>query len=107
MKGILLDSNDDLKVSVKRDSSGKITSGLVVGDTFYQNCRLVILAQKGEFKEAPTLGLGIDSYLKQAVTPQVRQKFITNLRSELTSAGLNASVTVEKNDISKFTIDKK
>jgi len=36
-----------------------IVQGMVVGDTLYQNQYLILQAQKGEFKEHPTLGVGI------------------------------------------------
>lgn len=58
--GIQLTSDLELAINVVRDSDGLITSGLVVGDTLYQNQYLILAAQKGEFKENPTLGVGIN-----------------------------------------------
>jgi len=57
--GIQLDSDIDLFISVEKDSSGLITSGLVIGDTLYQNQYIILSAQKGELKEEPLLGVGI------------------------------------------------
>lgn len=103
MKGILLD-NDDLKIDVKRDESGLITSGLVVDDITFQRCDLIIRAQKGEFKEHPALGFGIESYLRSPLT--VRQKFINNMQTELKSDGFaGAKVIVNQNDLSDFRIE--
>ncbi len=105
MIGILVDDNNELRFSVKRDSNGLITQGLMIGNIDYQRCRFIITAQKGEFKNAPTLGFGIDNYLKKPVTPHGRQQFITELKSELSSDGITAPVKVDGNDISKFEID--
>jgi len=63
MKGILLDEAGDLQITVKRDSEGKIVSGLVIGDSSLQNQYVILAAQKGEFKEYPTLGVGISDML--------------------------------------------
>lgn len=64
-KGILLDeTTGDLSVKVVRDASGKIISGLTLGNIDYQNIRLVILSDKGDFKEHPVLGVGATRYLK-------------------------------------------
>ena len=58
------DSNDngevlDLKVSVVRDASGKIASGLVVGNTLEQNKASILIAHQGDFKFNPDLGVGL------------------------------------------------
>lgn len=58
------DSNDngevlDLKVSVVRDASGKIASGLVVGNTLEQNKASILIAHQGDFKLNPDLGVGL------------------------------------------------
>ena len=47
-----------------REASGKIISGLTIGDTDYQNIRLIVLSNKGDFKEHPILGVGAERYLK-------------------------------------------
>jgi hypothetical protein len=53
---------------------------------------MVIEAQKGEFKEVPTLGFGIDNYLKS--NENVKQVFVNELTKELKSIGFeNAKVT--------------
>jgi hypothetical protein len=69
MKGTAIQLTDgtsgsiDLKFDVKRDSSGKIISGLVIGDTLNQNQGLLLVMQPGELKEFPTLGVGIQDFL--------------------------------------------
>ena len=52
--GILLDQNGDIMVR---------NGGMVIGDTTLQNQYLILVAQKGEFKEYPTLGVGISDML--------------------------------------------
>lgn len=105
MKGILVDESCELRIEVERDEKGLITQGMVIGNNMYQRCNFIIIAQKGEFKQAPTLGLGIDSYLKKTITPHAKQQFITELKSELSSDGIKAQIRIEGNDISKFRID--
>lgn len=53
----------DLKIEVVRDSDGLITQGLVVGNTMNQNQALIIIANPGEFKFNPTIGVAIDELL--------------------------------------------
>ena len=59
--GIQLNGNFDLDIQVRRDANGRITSGLTVGDVTYQNQAMILKAQKGEFKENPTVGVGIEN----------------------------------------------
>lgn len=58
--GIQLTNALEPVIDVVRDSTGMISSGLVVGDILYQNQYMILTAQKGEFKEYPTLGVGIN-----------------------------------------------
>ncbi|GHV13644.1 hypothetical protein FACS1894169_01090 [Bacteroidia bacterium] len=65
MTGILLnEETGDLAINIIRDANGKIVSGLTVGDADYQNIRLLLLSNKGDFKEHPILGVGVERYLK-------------------------------------------
>jgi hypothetical protein len=57
--GILLSSDYDLAVNVRRDAEGKITQGLTVGNTTCRNQALILLIQKGELKTSPLTGAGI------------------------------------------------
>jgi len=58
--GIQLTSSLELSIYPVRDSTGLIVSGITIGDTLYQNQYMILNAQKGEFKENPTLGIGIN-----------------------------------------------
>ncbi len=53
----------DIDVKVLRDSSGKIVSGMVVGDILAQNQALILQLHKGELKEDPSVGVGISDML--------------------------------------------
>lgn len=53
----------DLKIEVERDSDGKIFQGLVIGETMKQNQALIIVANPGEFKFNPTVGVAIDEMI--------------------------------------------
>lgn len=57
--GITINDNMRLKVVPKRNSDGLIISGMVVGETLYQNQALILLVQPGEIKEKPTMGVGL------------------------------------------------
>lgn len=58
--GIQLTNDLELAIHPVRDNTGAILSGLTVGDTLYQNQYLILTVQKGEIKEYPTLGVGIN-----------------------------------------------
>lgn len=53
----------DIDVKVLRDSSGKIVSGMVVGDILAQNQALILQLHKGELKEDPSVGVGISDMI--------------------------------------------
>lgn len=71
MKGIGIQVNDgtdsgafmDMKVKVQRDSDGKITKGFVVGQTLRQNMAFLLIAEQGELKHNPELGVGLQGIL--------------------------------------------
>lgn len=52
-----------LDVQVHKDLSGKITSGLVLGNTLQQNMASILIAEPGDFKNNLSLGVGIRSVL--------------------------------------------
>lgn len=53
----------DLQMAVQRDAAGLVAQGLEIGVTTFQNQALILQASKGEFKEYPTLGVGISDIL--------------------------------------------
>ena len=88
--GILLnDTNDqgeilDLKIEPVRNASGKIISGLVVGNSLEQNKALLLITQPGEFKFRPDLGVGIEDLLLSNDFLEYRHK----IRQEFEKDGL-------------------
>lgn len=53
----------DAKVVVVRDSQDKIIQGFVIGDTLRQNQAFILMAQQGEIKFRPDMGVGISNLL--------------------------------------------
>ncbi len=101
MTGILLDDNYELRIEPVI-SNGLIVSGLVIGSTAYQRCRLIAEAQKGEIKEHPTLGFGIEKYLRSQLT--MKQQFIVELQKELKSDGINTATVIVADDFTQLEI---
>lgn len=62
MKGIQL-ADYDLSVEVVRDNTGKIVSGMVIGDVLEQNQAIILNMHKGELKENPYMGAGVSDML--------------------------------------------
>ena len=46
-----------------QDASGRIVSGLVLGDILHQNQALIMVFQKGDLKDDVSIGVGIDRML--------------------------------------------
>lgn len=59
MNGIQM-TDYDLDIKVVRDASGRIQSGLVVGDILHQNQALILVFHKGDLKDDVSVGVGID-----------------------------------------------
>jgi hypothetical protein len=94
MNGILLDETGDIMI---RNGS------MAIGNNDMQSIALIIESQKGEFKEYPTLGFGIDNYLKSPDT--TKRQFICNLERELQSSGYkNAKVKCTGDNILEFEV---
>lgn len=79
-KGILINENMELAVRVVRDSSGKITSGLVIGECIDQEAYLVLCMNPGDCKEDPILGPGLNKYMRgknnqSEINMRIRQHF--------------------------------
>ncbi|MDD2345198.1 MAG: hypothetical protein RBS19_03290 [Bacteroidales bacterium] len=100
MNGIKLDDNNQVVVSVKKDSSGIITSGMVVDNINAQRCRIIAEMFPGELKEHPVLGFGISKYLKKVDID--KQQFINELTKQYKADGMNTKVTIGNN---KFEVD--
>ena len=53
----------ELDIRVVYDDSGKIVSGLCVGDILHQNQALILVLHKGDLKSDVSVGVGIDRML--------------------------------------------
>lgn len=62
-KGILLDDGLDLQIKPVYDTNGKITKGVVIGNSIYQNQALILITNQGEWKLSPLVGVGIETLL--------------------------------------------
>ncbi|MDR0872982.1 MAG: hypothetical protein LBN27_05880 [Prevotellaceae bacterium] len=91
-KGILLDENNDLKIQVRRGADGKITSGLVVGESKVQDVYLVLQSNQGEFKEDPILGANLFRNIRMKAD---RSKIKSDIEIALARMGVKLS-DVEK-----------
>ncbi len=70
----------DLKINPVRNTSGKIISGLVIGKTLEQNKAFILMAQQGELKINPNIGVGFgDITLGTDLLPyrhKIREQFL-------------------------------
>lgn len=74
-KGVQLNGNGDVLV----------TNGhLSVGEVTYQNVYLIIASNKGEWKEHPLLGAGIDSHIGE----ESKTMLAYTIRTELAKDGI-------------------
>jgi uncharacterized radical SAM superfamily protein len=73
MKGILLDENGGLMV---RNGS------LVIGDVAQQNQRIILYANKGEIKESPLVGVGLDNMLLEHDFKAIRKEIINQMEND-------------------------
>jgi hypothetical protein len=93
MKNIGIKINDsasglesiDLKIDVVRGSDGLITQGLVVGNTMNQNQAMILIANPGEFKFNPTIGVAIDELILDNDYLRMRHR----IRDHFAKDGLN------------------
>jgi hypothetical protein len=97
MKDILLDKNGELQVQ---------NSDIVIDEGTQQSVHYVIISQKGEFKAAPSLGFGIDGWLKRAgQTDNVKQAFKRDLEVELRSVGYGDATVTTGDSLLNFDVD--
>lgn len=73
MKGIVLNNDFELLI---------VNGSMVVDDTTYQNQKLLLLAEKGEFKYRPMRGVGSKRFLESSqpdeLAREIRTEFITD-----------------------------
>lgn len=91
-----IDLTIDENYTLKADAS---THDLVVGDTTLQNQALILLSQKGEWKEKPLVGCGIEDMVNDDDTGQWKRR----IREELGRDGMKVGTLAIEND--NITID--
>lgn len=95
MKAIQL-KDYDIEVKVKRDSYGKIVSGMIIGDVLHQNQAIILSMRKGDLKENPSIGVGLSDLLLDHNMLSIRSE----IRQQLEQDGQTVnSVMVSKSSI--------
>lgn len=102
MKGIQL-KDYEVDIQVRRGRDGKITGGLVIGDTLRQNQVLLLLLHKGELKERPAVGCGISdmlldndpAYWRTVIREQLEMDGQTIHSVKITRTGIRIAATYE------------
>jgi hypothetical protein len=85
--GIQLDQDIDIIVS---------NGHLQIGHTLYQNQYLILKAQKGDYKEYPILGVGIDDITNDEDTTEWKRR----IREEFERDGLSVnSISIDNGEI--------
>ena len=95
MKAIQL-KDYDIEVKVKRDSYGKIVSGMIIGDVLHQNQAIILSMRNGDLKENPSIGVGLSDLLLDHNMLSIRSEIRQQL--ELDGQTVN-SVMVSKSSI--------
>ena len=95
MKAIQL-KDYDIEVKVKRDSYGKIVSGMIIGDVLHQNQAIILSMRKGDLKENPSIGVGLSDLLLDHNMLSIRSEIRQQL--ELDGQTVN-SIMVSKSSI--------
>ncbi|CAA0153108.1 hypothetical protein [Tenacibaculum maritimum] len=77
MKDLLLDENGDLAI---------VDGDFVIGESDQQNVEILLVSNKGEFKEFPLVGFGAINYIKSNVS---EIEFKRDLKLQLEYIGYN------------------
>jgi hypothetical protein len=76
MRGLVLDTEYGLDVSIERDRNGLITRGAVVGYNTDQCAALVLSMSQGDLKEDPLVGCGLTQFVRGRYSPSRIEKRI-------------------------------
>ena len=71
------------KIGIQITEDGDLTlseGALQIGNTLYQNQYMILKAQKGDFKEFPLLGVGIDEITNDEDIPEWKKRIRENFR---------------------------
>ena len=92
MKGIIL--NENLTLQVQNGS-------LVIGDTTCQNQRILLMAEKGEFKYRPMRGVGAKRFIETHNLDELARE----IRTEFIADGMIVNKISISNNSSELNID--
>lgn len=92
MTDILLDENDDLLL---------INGQMVRGESSRQHADLLVRLEKGELRQTPNVGFGIERRLRSVANPR---RFLRELKVELENDGFVQPEISANNDLSNFKI---
>lgn len=96
-RAILLNSDFDLDILPRRNPDGLIISGLRIGESEYQQQTLILLANKGEVKANPLVGVGLNTHLLDDGSPD---ELLKEVREQFRSDGM----TVRKAEMINGTL---
>lgn len=92
----------DLKINPVRDASGKILSGIVIGQTIEQNIATMLVMYPGDMKAEPRLGVGLRDALLDEDKDLLEYRHRINENFEQDGLKINS---LDLYDINKFNID--
>ena len=89
-------SGYDLLLDIRRGADGRITQGVCLGETTPQNQAFLLAAHPGDFKQHPTLGVGLEditadhdfTYWRSLIASQLEADGQTIDRLEINENGL-------------------
>lgn len=90
----------DLAISPVRDEYGKIVSGVMLGPTMEQNIACLLMAEPGDYKLNPELGVGLRSALLDEDLLEYRHQ----IKQQCAMDGLSVK-HLNLYDLKEFSID--
>lgn len=93
MRGLMLDTDLDIAISVKKDSNGMITQGVSIGDSTDQCAVVVLSMHQGDLKEDPIIGCGLTKFVRGRYSAS---KIEQRIRAHFARAGINYDDYISK-----------
>lgn len=94
------DAHFDLDIQIKKDTSGKIISGVVLGPTLEQNMACLLIAEPGDYKGNADLGVG----LRSALLGEDLLEYRHQIKEQFAKDGINIK-HLDLYNLNKFSID--
>ncbi|MEA4981422.1 MAG: hypothetical protein VB066_01765 [Paludibacter sp.] len=96
-KGILLSENMEPVIRIVRDSEGKISQGMTIGECVDQEAYLVLNLRPGELKEDPILGPGLTKFVRGRINQSAVE---LTIKKHFDRAGIDFESYKERIDLS-------